>query len=418
MGDPVPFPGASIIIPVHDNLRYTRACISALMRHTLDDSSVELIVVDNGSSDGTEDYLRSLHGRVKSLRIQQNLGFAKACNQGAAASAGEFLVFLNNDTLPHEGWLNALLDVIRSDRSIAVVGSKLLYPNGTIQHTGVVFADWPGTLNPLHIYAGERDGTYANRQRDFQAVTAACMLVRRSIFLELEGFDEAFLNSSEDVDFCLRVRARGYRVVFAPRSILTHYESKTPGRHRHDEENVRLLNERWAAHVIPDYSQYLEADGQAGSWKHRLHEASYRYSQGHESSGDPILLDLIGAPLFEKEVLSRRGIDLTPKMLSAATDRMVQDYGHRPGSRRGLEAAFFLALGNVYHAEGKRQTARHYLLVAIRKCPAVLFNRSCLTLGLKATAPASLILAARKRRMLRGIATMGDGACQRPGTRS
>jgi glycosyltransferase involved in cell wall biosynthesis len=377
------------------------------MRHTLNDPSVELIVVDNGSTDGTEEYLRSLQGRVRSLRSEQNLGFAKACNQGATSSASEFLVFLNNDTLPHEGWLNALLEVIRSDSSIAVVGSKLLYPNGTIQHAGVAFVDLPARVVPVHIYAGERDGTYTSRQRDFQAVTAACMLVRRNIFVGLGGFDEAFLNSFEDIDFCLRVRERGYRVVFAPRSVLTHYESKTPGRFSHDRENARLLDERWAAHVVPDYSRYIEADGQAVPWNYRLYQASYRYSQGDESSGDSILLDLLGAPLFEKEVLSRRGIDLTVKILSDACGRMAHGRGSRSRNRRSLQAEFLLALGNVYHAEGKRQRARDYLLVAIRTRPTVLLKQSSLSLGLKATAPAPLILAIRRKRTLQGSRNRG-----------
>ena len=114
-----------------------------------------------------------------------------------------------------------------------------------------------------------------------------------------------------------------------------------------------------------------------------------------------------GAPLFEKEVLSRRGIDLTVKILSDACGRMAHGRGSRSRNRRSLQAEFLLALGNVYHAEGKRQRARDYLLVAIRTRPTVLLKQSSLSLGLKATAPAPLILAIRRKRTLQGSRNRG-----------
>jgi hypothetical protein len=300
--------------------------------------------------------------------------------------------------IPHEGWLTALLDVIRSDDSIAVVGSKLLYPNGSIQHAGVVFAFYPGRAIPIHIYAGDRDGPHTNKQRDFQVVTAASMLVRRDVFVGLGGFDEAFFNGCEDVDFCLRIRERGYRVVFTPRSVLTHYVSKTRGRFSNDSENCRLLNERWGARVAPDYLRYLEADKLTVPWKYYALKASYYYSADAESSGDTILLDLLGPSLVEREILSRRRIDLTAKMLSEALGRTVGAPRSQSHSRSSLRAEILLSIGEVYYAMENRSMARHYLLAAVLTCPTFLLKWPGLSLGLKAAAPLPLILAGRKVR--------------------
>ena len=244
----------SIIIPVFNQVDYTRQCLAALIEHTPSEL-YEVIIVDNGSTDGTGNFLATLEGDVKLITNAQNRGFSKACNQGAQAAAGAYLVFLNNDTVPHEHWLTELIDVADALDDVAVVGSKLLYPDGTIQHAGVV-------TPPDHLYHFMR-GNFppANKPRDFQIVTAACLLIRRDIFLALGGFDETFINGGEDVDLCLKIREHGYRVFYNPRSVLTHYESVSEGRHNHLQHNLDLLEKRYAQTVKLDREDYLKQDG-------------------------------------------------------------------------------------------------------------------------------------------------------------
>lgn len=250
----------SIIMPVWNKVELTRQCLVALASATTD-VSFELIVVDNASTDSTPDLLASLAGDVRIIRNDQNLGFAKACNQGARAARGKYLVFLNNDTIPQPHWLTPLVREVEEHPEVGVVGSKLLFADGTIQHAGVVFTR--SHLIPYHAYrTAPADLPAVNQRREFQAVTGACMLIRRNLFEAAGGFDEAFENGFEDVDLCLKVRAKGYRIVYQPRSALYHLESQTPTRHDRDDHNGRLLRERWGSHWwLADEDLHYHTDG-------------------------------------------------------------------------------------------------------------------------------------------------------------
>ena len=257
----------SIIIPVWNRLDLTEQCLMKLAAVTRG-CEFEVIIVDNGSTDRTPEFLATLSGDVRIIRNEKNLGFAVACNQGARVAQGQFVVFLNNDTLPLEGWLLALLEEAESSPDIAVVGSKLLYEDGTIQHGGVAFSWLYGT--GYHLYARmPADAPMVNRRRELQAVTAACMLVRREAFEAVGGFDEGFRNGFEDVDLCLKIRDRGGRVVYQPKSTLYHLESQTPGRKTHEQENVSRFRARWSSHWwLPDeYILYAEDGLACHMWK-------------------------------------------------------------------------------------------------------------------------------------------------------
>ena len=145
-------PQVSIIIPAFNNLALTRQCLEAV-RKTADPVPAEIIVVDNGSTDGTSAYLLQEQeaGHLQAIINSENLGFAKACNQGARAAAGHYIVFLNNDTIAQPHWLEEMVHVAESDTNIGIVGSKLLFPDGTIQHAGVVVS---ASKLPYHIYRG------------------------------------------------------------------------------------------------------------------------------------------------------------------------------------------------------------------------------------------------------------------------
>lgn len=250
----------SIVMPVYNRMELTKDCLTALAGMN-DQPEYELIIVDNGSTDGTADFLRQLSGDVQIIRNEENRGFAKACNQGAKVARGRYLVFLNNNTIPQTGWLEALVREVEQDRDIAVVGSKLLYGDGTIQHAGLVFPRTGGI--PYHLYQHlPGDCQAVSGRREFQCVTAACMLVRRESFEEVGGFDEAYRNGFEDVDLCLRIREQGHRIVYQPRSVVIHLEEPTFRRKAHDEENTRLFLSRWEKHWwLVDEDLYYHADG-------------------------------------------------------------------------------------------------------------------------------------------------------------
>lgn len=238
-------PEVSIIIPVFNRVELTRQCLEALYR-TVPPGLAEIIVVDNGSTDGAPDFLsgEARAGRIVFIRAGRNLGFARACNLGAAKAGGKYLLFLNNDTIPTPGWLEAMLEAAALP-NVGVVGAKLLYPDGTVQHAGIVFLRG----RPEHIHRGAPADAAAcgGRRRDFDMVTGACLLIPKDLFFAVGGFDETFLNSYEDVDLCLRVRALGRRVVCEPSAVVYHLEGQTEGRFERDPVNFAGFSSRWRA---------------------------------------------------------------------------------------------------------------------------------------------------------------------------
>jgi len=288
----------SIIVLCFNQVACTAACWEALKRTLPDAISRELIFVDNASSDGTGEFLKKLRdeterdekNRVRVLSNVENLGFAKACNQGARAAVEffeaaqkspreknaddksktvreHFLLFLNNDTVPLAGWLEALLDALLHEPRAAIAGSKLLYPDGRVQHAGVVVCEkrpWrnrdaiaedqsDGVLRVRHVHRlSHANAPWVNEPREFQVVTAACLMIRREVFFALDGFDEGFINGYEDVDLCFKARAAGHRILYCPQSVLFHYESVSKGRHAHEKENAARLSQRWFGRVQPD----------------------------------------------------------------------------------------------------------------------------------------------------------------------
>jgi GT2 family glycosyltransferase len=233
----------SIVIPVHGRAGLTRQCIDTILADP-PGARFEVIVVDDASPDDTAAVVSAYGEPVRLLARDENGGFARACNDGAATARGEYLVFLNNDTIPVAGWLDALVSVADAERDVGVVGSKLLFPNDTVQHAGVVVCQ---DGNPRHIYAGfPADHPAVSRPRRFQAVTAASMLVRREAFERVDGYDPAFRNCLEDTDLCMRLGQAGYEVRYCPESVVYHLESVSRGRRSKEiAANTRLFRERW-----------------------------------------------------------------------------------------------------------------------------------------------------------------------------
>jgi GT2 family glycosyltransferase/trans-aconitate methyltransferase len=244
----------SIIILNWNKLEYTRKCIESIEQNTAY-PNYEIIVFDNGSREpGTMEYLSAL--RHKTVMSARNIGFAAGNNKAVSFATGDLLLFLNNDTVAYKGWLEEMVKTFAEYPKCGIVGSKLLYPDGTIQHMGVVIGN---KGNRYHSYKGyPADIPPAMKLNECEAVTGACMLMHRDLFMLAGGFDEAFLHGSEDIDLCFKVRNLGMKVVYCPKSVLIHYEQvsfREKGkwfRKRTTRKNDRLFMKRWGA-TIEDF---------------------------------------------------------------------------------------------------------------------------------------------------------------------
>jgi GT2 family glycosyltransferase len=227
----------SIIIPARNNLGYTRKCLESIQASP-PEVSCEIILVDNASNDGTKEFSeeKAAQGELQVIRNDPPQPFAASCNRGAKAARGKYLVFLNNDTEAFPGWLEAMVKCAQNVPDAGAVGAKLIFPEGSIQHAGIAFyySEKYKRVNPYHVFKEfPRNAPAVSKPREFQAITGACLLTPKGIFDELGGFDERFVNCFEDVDYCLRLRESGYKVLYTPEAELIHYEGKTAGRNDH-----------------------------------------------------------------------------------------------------------------------------------------------------------------------------------------
>jgi GT2 family glycosyltransferase/Flp pilus assembly protein TadD len=240
-------PTVSIVIPVFNRADLTHRCLEALAVSSR--GCFEVIVVDNGSTDETPELLASFGTGLTVIRNAANDGFARACNAGARRARGTYVVFLNNDTVPQPGWLTALVAVAEADPDVGVVGARLLYPDGTVQHAGIGFTP---DFEPVHLHQGARgDAPAVVQDRDCEAVTGACLLLPRRFFLALGGFDEGYRMYFEDIDLCLRARSAGRRVRYAAGSVLIHLERGSSGNFAAAFALNRESRERFRARWVP-----------------------------------------------------------------------------------------------------------------------------------------------------------------------
>ncbi len=211
----------SVVIPVWNGEAHLAACLEALFAQ--EGVELEVITVDNGSTDGSVELLRQRFPSVRLIENGRNLGYAGGCNVGLGAARGEVLLLLNQDTVVQSGWA-AALGAALEDPLVGVVGCKLLYPDGRVQHAGGILR-WP-RAEPDHWGHNEPDDGRWDAPREPDYVCGAAWGMRRQTFEQVGKLDEGFWPGYyEDDDYCLRVRQAGLRVLYIPEATAVHAES-------------------------------------------------------------------------------------------------------------------------------------------------------------------------------------------------
>lgn len=219
-------PRASIVIPVYNQAAHTLACLRALAEHP-PVTTCEILVIDDGSSDETGEWMPQVAG-LRYHRRSANGGFIAACNDGAALARGDYLVFLNNDTVPQPGWLDALLATFDAHAGVGLTGAQLVYPDGRLQEAGGVVFDNGSAWN-YGRFDSPDDPRYAS-MRDTDYCSGAAIAIPAPVFRDLGGFDTRYAPAYyEDTDLAFAVRAHGLRVLYQPASRVVHLEGITSG---------------------------------------------------------------------------------------------------------------------------------------------------------------------------------------------
>jgi GT2 family glycosyltransferase len=246
-------PQISVITALHNCVELTRSYLDSL-RSTLADLDWELILVDDASRDATPELLEELSSdpRITCIRNPVNLGYAASNNLGASAARAPILALLNNDLTLTPGWIEPMMTCLATQESCGIVGNTQINPrNQLIDHAGVFFGlDGMPRQARKHRAKGP-----AAEFTEWHAVTAACMLLRKSTFDEAGGFDEGYRNGFEDIDLCVRLKQLGYRHYTANRSKVFHHVSSSPGRHHHNDLNAQRFAARWASGITREWGQ-------------------------------------------------------------------------------------------------------------------------------------------------------------------
>lgn len=262
----------SFIIPLYNGLPLTQTMLASLRETLPAGLAHEIILVDDGSTDGTRDWLTGLgqtqgslpHPSVSSHRRvllnESNRGFAATCNRGASVASGEFLFLLNNDLVLLPGWLEPMLAAFDRFPKAGLVGNvQLQHATGAVDHAGIGF-DPKG--KPVHL---TEPGWFDWRR--CEAVTGACCAIRRELWARLGGFDEGYMNGGEDVDLAFRAREAGQTNLVALRSVVRHHVSASLGRKLRDEQNTRRLFRRWRRQIAAIITRHCARDCLLAAWE-------------------------------------------------------------------------------------------------------------------------------------------------------
>jgi GT2 family glycosyltransferase len=257
-------PLVSILIPTRGSGDHLARCLAGLAEHTSYSNLEVIVATDKPLGPDALQVLSSLRSRVIDYRAPGGFNFAHKINTAARDAAGDHLLLLNDDVEPRDsGWLAAMLEYSQQE-AIGAVGARLTYPDGRLQHVGILLGIRGIAAHAFHQHAAETVGyaSSAVRPGNFSAVSAACMMTRRAVFEQAGGFDEAFPIDFNDVDYCLRIRQAGYRVVYTPYAQLLHHESASIGNRMQDAAGAAEMRRRWGTVIEADpyYNRNLTRD--------------------------------------------------------------------------------------------------------------------------------------------------------------
>ncbi len=296
-------PTVSIIIPFRDQVTTTRMCLDRLLQET-DYHAFDVLLVDNWSTTWEAAQFcaeAETHENVRVLRVEEEFNYARLNNMAARITNAEFLIFLNNDVFVAEpNWLTNILAEALADSRVGIVGGKFLYPNGRIQHGGVVLGV-DGVAQHAHTGLGRDEYGYMGRAmvaQEMSAVTAAGMLVRSAAFHEVGGFDEAALKVAyNDIDLCLKFRREGWKIIWTPDWVAEHHESLSRGS---DDDPSRLARFARERHVMIE------------RWGHTL-RTDPAYNRNFLLEGE------VFSDLVDPDATPREAAAATPKRLALSS---------------------------------------------------------------------------------------------------
>lgn len=302
----------SIIISVYNCLEMTKKCLQTLDDTMPEGLDYELILVDDGSTDGSRDFLKEYSRKqayCSAIFNEKNLGFAQSNNRAVDLSNGTHLLFLNNDTELTQGWMEPMLEAYKklARKNVGIVGNvQRRFSDKQIDHAGV-YINARG--KPDHLLLDPVEHYPKLKYSEQLAATGACILMPAELFRSVGGFDTEFQNGGEDMDLNFKVRQAGYRVFVANRSCIWHHVSASPGRNNHHERNTRIVFRKWRDLLLEEganqwaieYASLPENKGKY--WANKAYRQCMLFKKGWKSHPPKEAYAAVEALIFEQEAV-------------------------------------------------------------------------------------------------------------------
>jgi GT2 family glycosyltransferase len=300
----------SIIISIYNCLDMTRKCLETLDNTLPEGLDHEIILIDDASSDGTQDFLKDYakeHSRCNVILNDKNLGYARSNNKAFDISNGSHVLFLNNDTILTEGWIEPMIKGYTQLRrqNPGIIGNvQRRVADQSIDHCGV-YVNAEG--KPDHLRSDPAKEFPRKKYSARLAATGACILVPAEVFAEVGKFDTEFQNGGEDMDFNFKVRRAGYGVFVANRSCIWHHVSASPGRNNHHERNTRIVFSRWRDLLLQEGAKqwaidYAENSRNVGNyWSDKLYRKCIRFRNGWSKEPPLEAVEAVDTKMREQE---------------------------------------------------------------------------------------------------------------------
>lgn len=241
----------SFLVPMYNGLELTRACLRSL-EETVDLARHEVVLINDASTDGTAEFLATLSAPYRVIHNSQRSSYAASINRGVALARGEMLCLLNNDLVFSPGWLPPMLRAFGRFQNVGIVGNvQIDGRTGRYNHMGMLFSEdgVPSHFGEHFPFRPFRGWT------EWKAVTSACWLVRKSVFLAGGGYNEAYRNAGyEDTELCLSLLKLGYRHYVANESVIKHFVNSSEGRLQFESQNAQYFGERWHDYIVSQFT--------------------------------------------------------------------------------------------------------------------------------------------------------------------